>query len=179
MQGETHDISVQILSIRTLEKFSKDFCLFFKWSAFHSKNCSLFQLYRCFVIILRLCGKAFTCILTALNSKFSPALRKWCLSPSSFCFFLWPFDTWYAEGLSGWTAGIQWWDSDFSHCFSQVLSLQDSLATVSLIITVSRGNHAGWPDKSAKVDLCVANWYSLYQGKLLILIILPTLKKSR
>jgi len=28
-------------------------------------------------------------------------------------------------------------------------------------ITVSEANHAGWPDISAKADLCVANWWSL------------------
>ena len=43
----------------------------------------------------------------------------------------------------------------------QVLSLQDLLTTVSLIITVSRGKPCWLSKYKCKVELCVANWYSL------------------
>jgi len=43
----------------------------------------------------------------------------------------------------------------------QVLSLQDSLATGSLIITVSRGKPCWLSQYKFKFDLCVANWYRL------------------
>ena len=43
----------------------------------------------------------------------------------------------------------------------QVLSLQDSLTTGSLIITVSRGKPCWLSQYKCKVDLCVANWYGL------------------
>jgi len=46
----------------------------------------------------------------------------------------------------------------------QVLSLLQS----------PEANNAGWPDVSAKVDRCVANWCSLAK-KLLILVIFPIL----
>ena len=43
----------------------------------------------------------------------------------------------------------------------QALPLQDSLTTGSLIITVSRDKPCWLSQYKCKVDLCVANWYSL------------------
>jgi len=43
----------------------------------------------------------------------------------------------------------------------RVVALQVSLTTGSLIITVSRGKPCWLSQYKCKVDLCVANWYSL------------------
>jgi len=43
----------------------------------------------------------------------------------------------------------------------QVLSLQDSLTTGSLIVTVCRGKPCWLSQYKCKVDLCVASWYRL------------------
>jgi len=51
-----------------------------------------------------------------------------------------------------------WWDSNF---LEQFLSLQHSLTTGSVIITVSRGKPCWLARYKYKGDLCVDNWHSL------------------
>jgi len=54
----------------------------------------------------------------------------------------------------------------FSHSrihYQQVVSISKS----------AEANHAGWPDISPKVDLCIANWWCSLARKIVILVIFP------
>ena len=54
----------------------------------------------------------------------------------------------------------------------QILALQDSLTTGSLIITVSRGKPCWLSQYKCKVDLCVANWFRLARDNIYLVIFL-------